>query len=214
MTGRARFGKMVGVLALTLAPVPVLAQAELEPGAPEVRREAGPPSGYGAAVQLGGGVMNFSGSTARSLTDVGGSWDLRLAWGTRTLVGVEAAYIGTANSLNVSGIGGDAALLGSGAEGVLRLNAPMEYRGSLFAPFAFGGLGWTRFDVINEDFNNSIVASEDDVMTFPVGGGVAFGYRGLFVDARFTYRFVTREDLIGNTDLDNWIVGANIGAEF
>jgi hypothetical protein len=51
-------------------------------------------------------------------------------------------------------------------------------------------------------------------MTVPVGAGLAMGIRGLMIDARYTYRFVFNEDLLGNTNLDNWIVSANVGSEF
>jgi hypothetical protein len=181
---------------------------------PEITRAPGPASGFGASVLLGGGVMNFSGDAARALSDVGGSWDLRLGWGSRSILGIEAAYIGTANSLNATGLDNNAVLLGSGAEGLIRLNAPLVYRDALFEPFGFAGLGWTRFDVVNEDFNVSAISDKDHVMTLPIGGGIAAVYRSLMVDARFTYRFTYEEDLIGNTDLGNWIVSANIGSEF
>jgi hypothetical protein len=51
-------------------------------------------------------------------------------------------------------------------------------------------------------------------MTLPVGAGLAASVRGFMVDARYTYRFVSREDLVGNTNLDNWIISANVGNEF
>jgi len=208
-------------MVLLLSPLPALAQTYntqyntryYEP-APEVRRTNGPPSGYGTTVELGGGVMSFTGAAARGAANAGGAWDLRLGWGTRSLLGFEAAYIGSANGLTAAGLDPNAVLLGTGAEGALRLNAPVAYRDSLIEPFAFGGLGWTRFDIINSDFNMSNVAEKDHVMTVPVGAGMAAAARGFMVDARFTYRFVYREDLIGNNNLDNWIISANVGSEF
>jgi hypothetical protein len=219
MISRERLTKVVGAV-LLLSPLPALAQTYntqyntryYEP-APEVRRTA-PPSGYGSMVTLGGGVMNFTGAGARSVARGGGAWDLRLGWGTRNIVGFEAAYMGSANKLSAAGLDPNAMLLGTGAEGALRLNMPLAYRDSLFEPFGFGGLGWTRFDIINDDYNTSNVSEKDHVMTVPVGAGLAMAVRGFMVDARYTYRFVYREDLIGNTDLDNWIVSANIGSEF
>jgi hypothetical protein len=158
--------------------------------------------------------MNFSGGAAQGLTNSGGSWDLRLAFGTRSLLGLEAAYVGSANRLIAPGLDPNAVLLGTGAEGALRLNAPFPYQDAMLEPFAFGGMGWTRFDVINDDYNLSAVADKDHVMTVPVGAGLAASVRGFMVDARYTYRFVYREDLVGNTNLDNWIISANIGSEF
>jgi hypothetical protein len=218
MMGRACIGKLVGVAALLLSPLTAFAQTTYseryaEP-TPEVRRGPGPPSGYGAGVELGGGVMNFTGSTARAMTDTGGSWDLRLVWGTRSILGFEAAYIGSAQNLNATGLDPDAVLLGNGAEANLRLNAPFVYHESLVEPFAIGGIGWTRFDVVNDNFNESTVREKDHVMTVPVGAGLAASYRGLMFDARFTYRFVYNEELLGSAKMDNWIASANIGSEF
>lgn len=217
-TGKGRWGKIVGAAALLLAPLPVWAQATYQEGyaepAPGVRRSAGPPSGHGNTVLLGGGVMTFSGATARSVAEAGGTWDLRLGWGTRSMLGFEAAYVGSANGLTAAGLDESAMLLGTGAEGVLRLNLPLVYRDSLLEPFGFGGLGWTRFDVINNDVNVSAVREKDHTMTVPVGAGLAASMRGLMVDARFTYRFLYNEDLIGGSDLDNWMISANLGAEF
>ena len=213
MLSRERLTKVVGAV-LMLSPLPAFAQytTRYNEPAPEVRRGA-PPSGYGSTVMLGGGVMNFTGA-ARSAAQTGGSWDLRLGWGTRSILGFEAAYVGSANKMSVSGLDPNTMLLGTGAEGALRLNAPFPGRDALIEPFGFGGLGWTRFDLVNDDFNGSNVREKDHVMTVPVGAGLALASRGFMVDARYTYRFVYREDLIGNTNLDNWIISANIGSEF
>jgi hypothetical protein len=68
--------------------------------------------------------------------------------------------------------------------------------------------------VVNDNFNESTVREKDHVMTVPVGGGLAAAFRGLMLDARFTYRFVYNEQLLGSSKLDNWIASANIGSEF
>jgi hypothetical protein len=210
--------KVVGAL-LMLSPLPALAQTYSRPGyysemPPEVRRP-GPASGYGSTVTLGGGVMNFTGAGARGATSTGGAWGLRIGWGTRAILGAEAAYIGSANKMSsVPGLDPHAVLLGTGAEGNLRLNAPFLVRDTVIEPFALGGVGWTRFDIINDDFNTSGALEKDHVMTVPVGAGFAMGVHGLMIDARYTYRFVFNEDLLGKTSLDNWIVSANIGSEF
>jgi hypothetical protein len=215
MISKAHLGKVVGVAALLFAPLPALAQYTYagEP-APEVRRGAGPPSGYGAAVELGGGVTDFSGSTARGLTSTGGSWNLRLALGTRSILGMEAAYVGSAQNITVAGLDPNAALLGNGAEGVLRLNAPLVYRGGLVEPFGFGGAGWTHYNIVNDNFNMSGIREKDNVITVPFGGGIAASFAGFIFDARFTYRVLFDQDLFGNANMDNWNVSANIGSEF
>jgi hypothetical protein len=215
MLSKAHIGKMVGVAALLFAPLPAMAQYTYagEP-APEVRRGAGPPSGFGAAVELGGGVTDFSGSTARGLTSTGGSWNLRLAFGTRSIIGLEAAYVGSAQNITAAGLDPNAALIGNGAEAALRLNAPLPYRGSLVEPFAFGGVGWTQYNVVNDNFNTSFVREKDDVLTVPFGGGLAASFNGFMFDARFTYRVLRNQDLFGGANMDNWNVTANLGSEF
>src|SRR5687768_12530137 len=98
---KGRIRTWVGAAACLLAPGLALAQTyeEPEPQAvpeteemppatyteptPEVR-QVGPASGYGIEVSLGGGVTNFTEDDARGLTDVGGSWNLRLSFGTRS----------------------------------------------------------------------------------------------------------------------------------
>jgi hypothetical protein len=216
MYSRECLTKVVGAV-LMLAPFPALAQTYTTPGyyqpAPEVRR-TGPASGYGSTVTLGGGVMNFTGSGARGATNTGGSWDVRLGWGTRSIIGFEAGYVGSANKLTVTGLDPSAVLLGTGVEGALRLNAPLLVHDTLVEPFGFGGLGWTRFDIINDDFNNSGVKTKDHVTTVPVGAGLAVVVHGFLIDARYTYRLVYNEDLLGKTSLNNWIASANIGSEF
>jgi hypothetical protein len=181
---------------------------------PQVIRRPVPATGYGAEVALGGGVMNFSSGTARGMTGTGGSWNLRLVWGTRSIVGFEAAYIGSAQNISATGLDPNAALIGNGFEGTLRINAPLPFGYSLLEPFAVGGLGWTRFDIVNNDFNTSSLKEKDNLLTVPVGAGLAASYRGFMVDGRFTYRFAYREDLIGSANLDSWIVSINLGSEF
>jgi hypothetical protein len=180
----------------------------------EVRRTSLPPSGTGSEVALGGGMTSFTGGTAQGMAQSGASWDLRLIAGTRSITGIEAAYIGTAQKLQVSGLDPDASLIGNGVEGALRINVPVVTEDGLFEPFAFGGVGWTRFDVINDTYNHSAVKEKDNIMTVPVGAGLAMSYRGFMVDARYTYRFTYRDALLAGADMRNWIVSANIGREF
>jgi len=193
-----------------MAPVAALAQTETQ----GVRRGYWPSSGSGAEVAVGGGVMDFSKSTARGLTNVGGSWNVRLTAGTRSIVGIEGAYIGSAQSASAPGLDTSAAIIGNGAEGALRLNIPLAMGDGMIEPFGLAGLGWNHFNVVNDDFNTSVIRDSDNVMTVPVGGGLAFAWRGLMVDARYTYRFAFDDDLFGGADMSNWIVSANIGAEF
>jgi hypothetical protein len=174
----------------------------------------------GVSLQVGGGVTNFVSESTREGTDVGGYWDVRAVVGTRSFVALELAYLGQAQDIQAPGLDPDAYLLGNGVEGALRLQAPFALAGRyLLAPFGFVGLGWTRYDLANDDFNTSAVANDDNVLTVPLGAGVAFGYQGFVADARFTYRPTFDDDRLfpaGDdfADLQNWAVGAMVGYEF
>jgi hypothetical protein len=174
----------------------------------------------GVAFSVGGGVTNFVRDTARDQTGVGGYWEVRGTFGTRSPVGLDVAYIGQARDVDAPGLDPDSALVGNGLEGALRLQIPAVVGTRfLLEPYAFGGIGWIRYDVVSDDFNTSPIVDSDDVMTFPVGAGIGFGGRGFLADARFSYRFVTEDRLLtadGSTfaDMANWAVGLTLGYEF
>lgn len=180
------------------------------------------PSQIGVAISLGGGVTNFFSSNTRDQTNVGGQWDVRALIGSRYFAGLELAYVGTAQDIDAVGLDPDATLVGNGGEAALRLQLPFEFGvGNEYAltPFVLGGIGWRYYSLVNEDFNTSNVSDNDTIGTIPLGAGLAFGYRGLLVDARFTYRPTFSEDLFinqegENADLQNWAVGLTLGYEF
>ena len=58
----------------------------------------------GIGVSLGGGVAGFTQDDMRDTTDDGGAWGVRVAFGTRSLFGVEAEYIGSAQNINALGL--------------------------------------------------------------------------------------------------------------
>ncbi len=173
----------------------------------------------GLAISAGGGVTNFTDQDTQNVTSVGGAWDARLALGTRSMIGFEAAYVGSA--ADMSSLGGnldsDAVLLGNGVEGLARLNL-----GTFdVQPYVVGGAGWTHYSIANDDFNTSSVANSDDVLAVPVGGGLStYIGPGVLVDARFTYRWTFEEDMMGTdalgdrNDLDNWAATGRVGFEF
>lgn len=206
-------------------PLPEPTEPIDDPGTPFIQRGAGTEhlrTPMGVAVQLGGGVSNFISEETRDRTNVGGHWDVRVTVGTRSLVGLDLAYVGSAYDIHFGdqGLDPDAAIVGNGAEGALRLQAPLSLgTGYLLQPYAFGGLGWVRYDVVNADFNTSPVAEDDNVLTVPLGAGVGFGYRGFIADARFTYRPVFDDDRLfpageDFADLQTWNVGLTLGYEF
>jgi len=174
---------------------------------------------YGVEVALGGGVEDFTNDTLRNTTTTGGSWNVRVAVGTRTPLAFEGAYIGSAQSIDALGLDGDALLVGNGLEALARVNLTETN----IQPFAFAGLGWRRYSITNSNFNTSAVAETDDVLEIPFGVGVAAKYRGFVFDARGEVRLATQEDLMPalnaedpteDADMHRWAVNANIGYGF
>jgi hypothetical protein len=167
----------------------------------------------GEYVLAGGGVTDFTDSSVKNRFDVGGTWDLRLGIGSRYYVGAEVAYVGAVMSAD-GGAGSD--LLANGVEGVLRLQYPYTTGRWLVAPFAFGGVGYSRRTLRDAPAG---VTEDDDVGVVPFGGGVTVGYDRLLLDARFTYRTQFNEDLTlaageAPADLEQWAVGLSVGYEF
>jgi hypothetical protein len=170
----------------------------------------------GAGVLLGGGFEDFTNSTLRNMTGGAGTWNARVLAGTRQYVGVEAAYVGAARGVDALGVQSNAVLVSNGVEGALRLNVPVVLRrAQLVEPFGFVGVGWSHYSVTNTNVNTSDIASDDDVMSVPVGGGLEYAIGRFMADARFTYRSTYYNDLMrtgGN--LNNWGVSTQIGFAF
>ena len=171
---------------------------------------------YGIEVALGGGVEGFASQTLRDATNVGGMWDVRVAVGTRSPLAFEAAYIGSAQSIDALGLDTSAILVGNGVEGKVRVNL----LDTEIQPFAFAGVGWRRYSLTNESFNTSAVSSSDDVLELPFGAGVAYKIAGFTLDARGEFRLATEEDLMPSrtsgaaADMHRWSANANIGYAF
>jgi hypothetical protein len=174
------------------------------------------PTGFG--LQLGGGVTGFSRQGARDRFGTGGYWDVRATLGTDSFIGAELAYVGSARDINATGVTGNAALLGNGAEAVARANLPLSAGRLRVTPFLFGGVGWTYYNIVNSDANTSNIKDHANALTIPFGAGVGLSYAHLLVDARFTYRAVFDDKLVPTTgsdsqDLQNWSGGLTIGYE-
>ena len=188
---------------------------------PYVDSEGGPAhrpwvSRMGGGLLVGGGFEEFTNPNLRSMTGLGGTWNARIVAGTRQVIGFEAAYVGAARNINALGLSNDARLVANGVEGALRVNLPIVSRNrmSLVEPFGFVGLGWSHYSVTNSNVNGSDLASKDDIMTLPFGGGLAFGYGGFMADARFTYRQTYYNNLLPSGNLNNWGVGGQVGFGF
>jgi len=172
----------------------------------------------GLAISAGGGIEDFSGDGMRGLTDIGGTWEARLTFGTRSILGLEAAYVGTANGITSLGLDSSAILMSNGAEAVARLNIG-TFR---FQPFVFGGVGWGHYQVTNTSVNTSDLADNKDVLLIPFGGGIST-YLGdhFMADARFTYRSAFYDDIFrtadvnsGGAGLANWAATLRLGYQF
>jgi hypothetical protein len=192
-------------------------------GGPADTLAAGPPayapwmSRLGSAVLVGGGYEDFTHSAPRNMTGAGGFWTARLVGGTRQLIGLEAAYIGAARSVDTFGLPSSSDLISNGFEGALRLNLPIVQGLSLVEPFGFVGLGWQHYTVTNAGGNTSnLVGTSDDVMTMPYGAGLEVAYARFIADARVTYRQTYFNDMLRTTggNLNTWDVGAQVGVEF
>jgi hypothetical protein len=214
-----RSGKLVGLtMALGVGLFAQVARAEIEPTVSGKPGEEHIHSRIGISVQGGGGVTDFTGANARSNTNTGGSWDIRAVFGTRQVVALEAAYVGSARGLSTASVAANnnVNLIGNGLEANLRLNAPFLQGMTLIEPFLFVGAGWSHYYL-----NNSLTdftAASDNVGTVPMGAGLAVGYRGFLAEARFTYRPVYDDQVFftnsGSSGLDNWNAGLMIGYEF
>src|SRR5262252_2786821 len=136
------------------------------------------PEYWGPNLQLsvGGGIADFSENSARHLTTMGGTWDVRLMYLPYSPVAAEVAYVGTANPLNhvmnVYALGG--ALLGTQLEGDIRLQTPYVVGTRIpLQPYLFGGVGWCNFELVNQDFRNPVaIGSDANVLVLPYGAGL------------------------------------------
>ena len=172
----------------------------------------------GAALQIGGGAVGFTQSETEDRVNTGGTWDIRGIYGTRSFVAGELAYVGTARTLDNSSI--DGTLVSNGVEGAVRFNAPItgfdDDNDALIEPYAFGGVGWSNYDVVSDD-GLSNLAENDGVFQIPLGVGVAGVYQGALLDLRLTYRPTFDSDISVNSEdsaLSNVAFTASIGGEF
>jgi hypothetical protein len=207
----------VAVVPAVVEPVPM----ETPPASAPPKYE--PPSKFGLALLAGGGFQDFSNSSMRNLTNGGGAWDIRFVAGTRSIIGVEGAYVGSARGFQSLGVtANNPTLISNGIEGNLRLNAPITKGASLFEPYAIAGVGWSQYHITNYNSNTQALsdfsATNDNVMTVPLGAGFTYGYKALLLDVRGTYSPTYYNNLLqganGNGTLNTWGVGGSVGFGF
>ena len=175
----------------------------------------------GLSLAFGGGVSDFTNQTMRDTTGTAGTWAVRATLGTKTPLGFEGSYIGSAQNISALGIDNDAMLVSNGVQGALRLNAVV---GSPVTPFVFGGVAWSHYDLTNTATNTSAISGSDDLLEIPVGLGVGGSFRGIGYDLRGEMRFATEEDLVpqlsagrdvgSKADMHRWGINATLGWGF
>lgn len=168
-------------------------------------------SSLGMSATLGGGVSGFTDQRVTDFTEVGGNWDARLAIGTRNIIAAELAYIGSSRDVAALGLDTNAFLQSHGGEVAGRLNLLP----GVFQPYVLAGVGFTRYDLTNEDFNTSSISSSETVAHFPLGAGAALRYEGFIVDARGTFRPAVEGNLFSEeSEMHTWGANLSLGAEF
>jgi hypothetical protein len=198
-----------------VAPAPVEQVAALPEAPPPipVARERSIYDRLGLAIALGGGPEGFASQTNTG-THTGGGWNVRATVGTKSLLGFEASYIGSAQSIDALGLSNNAILVGNGLQGSLRLNLTRDYDVGLLL---LGGMAWRRYDVTNTNTSSADLQPSDDVLEIPVGVGVQYPYRGLLFDVRADYRFTQYGNMMAaasSSDMNRWGVQGNIGYRF
>jgi hypothetical protein len=181
----------------------------------------GPRSIVGVEGTVGGGVTGFVDRAARGFTAVGGSWDVRVTWGSRLPVSIEAAYVGSAQPLQGLDLGGSALLVGNGAEASVRIN--LLTAAQRIQPYIFGGAGWINYQVENTQIVTANLDQSDNVLEVPLGVGITGRLpRGLVIDLRATGRATFNDTLfndaaaaanVRSSGLSSWNLGARLGWE-
>jgi len=230
---------MKGAVAEETAPSPPVAEETAPPATAPAPVEEVPPApvqvivppaapapywarGFGFALMAGGSYQDFTNSNMRSSTSGAGGWNARFIAGTNSIIGFEAAYLGSAGQFQGLGVTNNEPLLVSnGLEGTARLNIPIRYGANLFEPYGYAGLGYSHYTISNYNQNAqrlSSFTSSDDVMNFPVGGGFAYAYKAFIVDARAGWTGTYYQNLLTGADtsgtLDHWNVGGQVGFTF
>jgi hypothetical protein len=181
--------------------------------------EPRPMSGFGMALTAGAGITDYTQQRARDVTDAGVTWDVRLTLGTRTWVGLDLAYVGSAQSLNVAGLSTDSYLLGNGGEAALRIQYPYGF----VRPYLLGGIGWQHLSVERADALTVGLLDADNLGIIPFGAGLALGkVNGFVLDILGTGRVAFDDDLLSRVTASSpdsahmlsWGVTARLGGEF
>ncbi len=165
------------------------------------------------AVATGAGPANYFGSALNSTLDTGAAWDARVTFGARSVLALEAAYVGSTNNIDtVSGTHGR--LDSHGIDGDLKLQLP-----TVVAPYIFGGVGYNHMALVrtaSESFAGPL-NEDDNQVTVPSGAGVSaiLGMHAT-IYLRGTYRLIPDNGItvMTNDHIHQWVAQANVGYVF
>ena len=229
-----KLDRKIGLLALAaMVTVTRTASAEsspstVEPTPPRQAHDAPAPappprwmplSRFGMTLAGGGGMTAFVESGTRDIAETGGSWAVRLAFGTRRILGVEVSYVGGGNVVRSLGFDTtDTKLIRNGIEAAMRLNAPLYVKDTLIEPYLAGGAGWNGYRITNVTGATASASPTDtNTVAFPLAVGLAVGYKGFVADVRTTFRPTYNQTTLrdeGSSALTNWDLGGMVGFEF
>jgi hypothetical protein len=165
---------------------------------------------YGIGAEVGGGVVGFLNPNTSNLINAGGLWDVRFQFGTRAILSAEAAYVGTAQGVSSLGVDSGAALVSNAFEGLMRLNA---FTG-IAQPYFAGGLSYRHYSLINTNVNTSDIADTSNVITVPLGAGIALRGAGFIFDTRLGLNIPIDSATVTARPTSQWSWSARVGYEF
>jgi hypothetical protein len=163
----------------------------------------------------GAGAGGYFGTGAPASLEVGAAWDARVTFGTRSIIALEAGYVGATNNIEMTPAQ-SGTLNSNGFDTDFRLQAPYWVQ-----PYVFTGVGYNHMSVStngNAAIYTQMNASDNEV-TVPAGGGVTMYLgknRHATIDARATYRFIGDNNLTVTTNaaLHQWVAQARVGYAF
>jgi len=160
----------------------------------------------------GAGPTNYFGSSNTMRTDVGAGWDVRGTFGARSIIALEAAYMGDTNTVEQNSLH-NGNINSNGLDTDFRLQLPYRVQ-----PYIFGGVGW-NYMTLNNSTISATQRTTDNQVTVPAGVGFsAYPTRHMNFDLRGTYRYIGDNDLqttgAGSTVSHQWLAQARLGYAF
>jgi opacity protein-like surface antigen len=174
-----------------------------------------------SAITTGAGATNYFGSAFTPNSEPGAAWDARLTFGSRSIFGFEAAYVGSINQISVPNQTQQGHLNSNGFDTDLRIGLPYRVQ-----PYMFGGVGYAHLHMDNANGAPSIVNTMNndvDQFTVPAGGGMAFYFaKHATLDLRGTYKWYPDNRLmvdqttggLTGASIHSWTAQARLGYAF